>query len=46
LSPEVGLTVLRRKKAIDDPAFEQQFEQMREFGRKKLRALTGGLSPF
>ncbi|MCK5438781.1 MAG: hypothetical protein KAI97_02500 [Gemmatimonadetes bacterium] len=42
LSPEVGLTVLRRKRAIDDPAFEQQFEQMREFGRKKLQALIAG----
>ena len=42
LSPEVGLTVLRRKGAIDDPAFEQQFGRMREFGRKKLQALIVG----
>lgn len=43
LSPEVGLTVLRRKGAIEDAAFEQQFEQMREYGRKKLRALIVGM---
>ncbi len=42
LSPEVGLTVLLRKKAIEDPAFEQQFGQMREYGRKKLQALIIG----
>jgi hypothetical protein len=28
---------LLRKKAIEDPAFEQQFGQMREYGRKKLK---------
>lgn len=42
LSPEVGLTVLRRKKAIDHPAFEQRFGRMREYGRKKLQALIVG----
>ncbi len=42
LSPEVGLTVLLRKKAIEDPAFEQQFGRMREYGRKKLQALIVG----
>ena len=43
LSPEVGLTLLRRRKVIDDPAFDQQFGKMREYGRKKLRALIIGM---
>lgn len=29
-------------KAIEEPAFEQQFGRMREYGRKKLQALIIG----